>query len=279
MSLHGCRDGHHHPLQNLNSVVQAVTGFFFLQTLWWHRDHRSLLQILYIVATVIIDVFCRLFAQLTWRSSLSPAVFFLPQQFTGVSRRTFTSLPRLSQASITNSATSFIWVSCQHFATRPVAGDTCKFFTRLPQTRQCLLQIRCNVPTRSSVSPADILLHIYWSYCHSTQQYILQTLHTSGTTLADVHGAHIAFLPWRFPLSPAFSKLLLSFPLQAVYFALTDENSVVYLLFGYTATPSPLIPLVECEVKTISDDLSSKRVCLLWLMGTATFVRLCYNTK
>jgi hypothetical protein len=98
------------------------------------------------------------------------------------------------------------------------------------------------------VSPADILLQIYLSYCHSTQQCILQALHTAGTTLPDVHGAHIAFLPRRSSLSPAFSKLLLSFLLQAVYFALTDENFVVYLLFGYTVTPTPLIPLVECKV-------------------------------
>jgi len=53
---------------------------------------------------------------------------------------------------------------------------------------------------------------------------------------------------WRSPLSPAYSKLLLNFPLQAVYFALTKENFVVYLLFGYTVTPSPLSPLVECKV-------------------------------
>jgi hypothetical protein len=95
----------------------------------WHGGHRCLLQ-----------------------------SFFLPQQFTGVSRRILTSLPRLSQASLTDSATAFIRVSCQHFATRPLAGDASRFFTRLPQTRQCLLQIRCNAPTCLSVSPADVLL-------------------------------------------------------------------------------------------------------------------------
>jgi len=95
----------------------------------WHGGHRCLLQ-----------------------------YFFLPQQFTGVSRRTFTSPPRLLQTTITDSATAFIWVSCQHLATRPVAGDVCRFFTRLPQIREYLLQIMCNTPTCSSVSPADILL-------------------------------------------------------------------------------------------------------------------------
>jgi len=94
----------------------------------WHGGHRCLLQ----------SFFC-------YNSLLASPAEPL-RRCHGCHRRLLQTPPR------------HLSVSCQHFAIRPVAGDTCRFFTRLPQTRQCLLQIRCNAPTRSSVSPADILL-------------------------------------------------------------------------------------------------------------------------
>lgn len=105
---------------------------FILQTLCpsWHGGHRCLLH----------------------------SFFFFASEFTGVFCRTNTSLAPLSLTSLTASLAAFIWISCKHFATRPVAGDACRFLTRLPQTRQSPLQIRCNAPNCSSVSPADILL-------------------------------------------------------------------------------------------------------------------------
>jgi hypothetical protein len=75
-----------------------------------HGDHRCILQTLCPVGTAITDHSCRLCTLLPRWSSMYSAdtlpgwhgghrcllqFFFLPQQFTGVSRRTFTSLPWL----------------------------------------------------------------------------------------------------------------------------------------------------------------------------------------
>jgi len=168
---------------------------------------------------------------------LSPAVFFLLQQFTGVSRKNLyvaaTAVTGvcyrlchgiyLSPANILLSdlspVTSVDFLHDYH----KLVNVYCRLGATLQPARQCLLQTFC-----CSSRHRDFV-QIYSSYCHSTQQCIFQA---SSHCLArhprcTVHGAHIALLLWRSPLSPEFSKLLLSFPLQAVYFAPTDVNSVV----------------------------------------------------
>jgi hypothetical protein len=118
------------------------------------------------------------------------------------------------------------------------------------------LQIMCNAPTRSTVCTADFCCHSrhryflqkFLTYCHSTQQYIPQTLYIAPKAPLDLHCRHITFLPQLSSLSPAVSELLLRFSLHALYFAVTEETFVLHLLFGCIVTPLPLSPLVVCKV-------------------------------
>ena len=193
----------------------------------WHGGHRCLLQ----------PFFCHN----SWLAS--PAEHL--RRCYGCNRRLLQTLPQHLSEPPANTllpdlspATPVDFLHYYH----KLVNVYCRLGAMLQPSPQCLQQTFC------CSSRHRYLLQIYLRYCPSTQQCILQVLHTATMTLPDVHGAHFAFLSWRSHLAPALSKLLLNILLQAVYFALTEENFVVYLLFGYTITPSPLSPLVECKV-------------------------------
>ena len=185
MSLHGCHDGHHHPLQNLNSVVQAFTGVFFTKSLMPQRSpiipadavhccHGALqcfLQTLCPVDTAVIVVFCSIFF---CHSSLLASPAEPLRRRHGCYRRLLQTLPRHLSESPANTllpdpspATSVDFLHDYH----KFVNIYCRLCAILQPARQCLLQtfccsrrhrcflqIMCNAPTCSSVSPADILL-------------------------------------------------------------------------------------------------------------------------
>lgn len=136
-----------------------------------HGAHRCILQTLCPVDTAVIIVSRSLFSATTvyWR---------LPQNLYVAATAFLSLLPNTLLPATPVDIFKLVNVYCRLGA-------------MLQPARQCLLQTFC------CSSRHRYFLHIYLSYCHLTKQCILQALHTAATALPDVHGAHIAFLPWR----------------------------------------------------------------------------------
>ena len=153
-----------------------------------HGAHRCILQTLCPVNTVLIDVFCGHFAQLTRWSSLSPAVFFFfcynsllaspadlyvaATAVTGVSYRLCHGI-YLSPANTLLSGLSPVTPVDFLHNYQKLVNVYCRLGAMLQPARQCLLQTFC-----CSSRHRDFL-QIYLSYCHNTQQCIFRALHTA----------------------------------------------------------------------------------------------------